>query len=72
MGNEEVFQNSPADDRFVDDPWNVGQFYAAVPDSLRVDYDRRPEFTLVETTRLIGPNKRTELSLLQFGFESVP
>src|SRR5690606_32314953 len=50
----QVVENPAADERFLDDPGNVFDGDAAVPDPLGIDHDRRAMLALFEAAGVIG------------------
>jgi hypothetical protein len=72
VGDEEVFEDAPVYDGFLDNAGNVGDLHAAVPDGLRIDDDRRAELALVEAAGGVGANLRLEIAALELLLEGAP
>jgi hypothetical protein len=69
--NPQVVKNFAGDDGAGDDPGDVLELDAAVPDALGVDDDGRAMLALVETTGVVGPDPSAEAGGFEFFFEGV-
>lgn len=72
IGNHEIVEDFPSQDRSGDDPGDVLGGDSAIPDSLRIDHHGRSVLALVKAARMIGPGQYAESGLLEFQLESVP
>lgn len=71
--NSQVFQNSPADDGFLDDSGHVFGCDAAVENPLRINCDGRPVFALFQTARFVGTDiGMSKILLAKTGLECGP
>ena len=50
---------------------DIGKLYAAIPDCLRIDHDRRAQLTLIQTAGRIRSHQRLQTPPLDFFLERV-
>src|SRR5205814_5027278 len=71
VGDPQIFEHAAVDDCFFDDPRDVGELDAAVPDGLRINHDGRTELALIEAAGRIGSHQRLEAAALDFFLEGL-
>jgi hypothetical protein len=72
LRNEQIVENLSAQDRLGDNPRNIRQCDAPVPNPLRVNDNGRAMLALIEATCVIRPRQQTDPRSLDLDLERVP